>query len=167
MPSVTQTKSNMLEKLAWAERSLARMDQAKQASDNTAVQDHFWSLLHACHLIWFYLGEFLQSRGDPKGAAKRLLEQWQTKNLSNAEQSTWALLVALRTEDVHTKPVATGKKKRLVCRDGKLLVSGNIGPCVVTVFVVNYDGKEHDAFHVARTGVGILRRFVEDFDTLV
>jgi hypothetical protein len=173
MPLITdalKTESHMFEKLAWAERCLQRMQDAKARGDTVAVQDHFWSLLHASRLIWFYLGEFVSSRGDPRGTAARLMNDWKSRTLNTTEQEHWGLLADLRTEDVHTKPVTADKQDRtsIAMRGGKILVSPQ-GICMakITKYVVIYDDTEYDAFHIAESGVKLLKRFVADFKSLV
>jgi hypothetical protein len=71
----SRTHRNMTEKLNWADRSCSRMSNAKASGDAEAVQDHFWSFLHASRLIWFYLGEFHANRGDPRGTAAQTMNQ--------------------------------------------------------------------------------------------
>ena len=167
---VTRTHRNMTEKLGWAARSCSRIDDAKTVKDAESVQDHFWSFLHGSRLIWFYLGEFLKNRGDPKETAARIMNGWVGTNLSIGEQKIWKAVAELRTEDVHTKPVETEEKQTvaIASRGGKILArNGKICSVKVVKYVVQFDGDEYDAVTLANQGIKLLQRFVTDFPTLV
>jgi hypothetical protein len=166
MSDVNQTEQNMREKLEWAERSLARMKEAKLKGDDAAVQDHFWSLLHACRLIWFYLGEFVKSSGDPNKTAKKLMDQWQALELTSDEQEIFKVLADLRTEDVHTKPVSTDKQRFPAAQGGQPMARRG-QPCAVARYFVEHNGKRYDAFGVAQEGVRLWTCFVKDFSQIV
>ncbi len=166
---ITRTHQHMSEKLDWAARCVDRMIAAKSTNNAIDVQDHFWSFLHASRLIWFYLGEFHKSRGDASGTAKTTMNTWTSTNLSPAEQRVWDAIANLRTEDVHTRPVATeqSSSRALVRRGGKLL-RRNGKLCVTKIIKYNVTSgqDDFDAIDLANRGVGLLRRFVSDFSRL-
>jgi hypothetical protein len=146
------------------------MNDAKSAKDAESLQDHFWSFLHASRLIWFYLGEFLQSRGDPKGTAALIMNGWVAKNLSADEKKVWEAIARMRTEDVHAQPVETEEKRKtaLATRGGKLLTrNGKLCTVTTVKYVVKFDGDEFEAVSLSGQGIMLLKRFVKDFPVLV
>ena len=173
MPSTadtTRTQRNMIEKLDWADRSVSRMNDAISEEDAVAVQDHFWSFLHASHLIWFYFNNFLKNRGDLKKTGVRIMKNWAASHLSASEQKAWTAIADLRNGDVHVQPVETEEQETtgLAVRDGKLLArDGKLCTVTIVTYEVSFDGNEFEAIDLATEGVELLRRFVADFPKLV
>jgi hypothetical protein len=94
---------NMNAKLAWMQRSRARMQAGE--SDTIEVQDHFLSYVHASQLNWHYFGACCAGIGLPKKEPERLVRKWLENTLSEQELDVWYFLNDLRNEDVHVKPV--------------------------------------------------------------
>ena len=167
---IVRTQQNMTEKLDWAARSVLRMNDAKSKKDAVAVQDHFWSFLHASRLVWFYLGEFIQTRPNFSRTAGEIMDCWTASHLSAPEQTVWGAIADLRTQDVHTRPVETEEQQTtsLAVRDDKLRVrDGKLLAVKIVKYNVSFDGDELDAIDLATKGVGLLRRFIADFPQLV
>lgn len=167
---VGQTQKHMAEKLGWAGRCVERMIAAASSKDETDVQDHFWSFLHASRLVWFYLGEFHHARGDAKGAAKITMKSWTDPNLDSDEKRVWDAIANLRTEDVHTRPVDTVERTEghLVSRNGHLVKrNGHLCKVTATRHIVSDNSTEFDAIDLASRAIKLLTQFVEDFPSLV
>ena len=161
-------RKHMTEKLGWAQRSLERMKSAPK-DDHVAVQDHFWSFLHAAHLVWFYFGRWARSLGKPKGEAKRLVARWQAHHLTPPEATVWDALMGLRSRDAHVEPVATQQRvsNALLVRDRALVVQDRKLVVVQTLrYEVEHNGQRHDAVVLCEQGVVLLRRFISEFETL-
>ena len=160
---MTDSKTNMQEKVDWAARSLDRMRLAKTANSTVDVQDHFWSFLHAAKLVWFYFGGWVKQ--NPTGhSAKARIKPWE-KKLTSDEQDTWATVHKLRDADVHVKPVDANRDRGIAVQDRGLVVSGR-GVVVVERYVVNHDGRQIDAFKLCEDSIPLLCRFVREFETL-
>src|SRR4051794_5631163 len=90
------------EKLGWALRSVQRMREAADRGDHVAVQDDFWSFLHAVHQFWTYFARWANSeRANEKPST--LIESLKTNVLSSVERATWDRLSTMRNEDVHVQ----------------------------------------------------------------
>lgn len=166
-----ETRLNMQEKLACAERSLTRMTKAI-TDDPISVQDHFWSFLHAIHLIWFYFGFWVKNSGQMKNS-KQLIEKWKACRLPEEDQCVWNTLGNLRDEDAHVKPVVakTPKGSRPLFDDktGRPLFSDKSGKMLCSEskpFRVIQDGKEHGLLTLCQNGLAVFQKFVSEFDRI-
>ena len=159
-----QTLRHIAEKVDWAERSFARLEQAANQKDATAVQDHFWSFLHASQLLWFYVGRYFSSLGNAAGNAKTFVQNWVTNSLDANEQLLWHGINELRTSDVHVEPVVTEEKSetRLLVRDGKLLMrDGKLLMRTRTQYFVSIQGTPHEVPAIVKKWIVLARRMIE------
>ncbi len=169
MPDITGTiRLSMAEKLAWAQRSL---DGMKAAKDGNAVlvQDHFWTFLHASHLLWFYFGKWVRESGAKKTAAN-LLKEWQDRRLTPDELAAWDSLASLRNEDVHVQPVMAEKPRGagiMVSKEGKIMVCKHgIMVSKEKPYRVKQGGVELELFALCEAGMRALCKFVDEFDKI-
>ena len=159
----------MLEKLAWAERCVSRMKLAAK-DDAEETQDHFWSFLHASHLIWFYFGRCAVEVGHGKKEAQRLVDSWKASAISDDEAEAWNTIQALRTEDAHTQPVATDRHqvKALMIRNKKMMIrNGRMMVRHSTRYFVGHKNQRFDALRLSVISLRVLRKFVNQFDSLL
>ena len=163
---LAKTLRNIAEKVDWAERSLARLEEAAIQKDAVAVQDHFWSFLHALQLMWFYIERYFSSIGSSGGSSKTFVQNWITNTLDTDEQLLWRSINELRTSDVHVGPVVTEEKTeaQLLARDGKLLIrDGKLLARTRTQYVVTIQGSAYECQEIARRWISLARRMVEYF----
>lgn len=162
------TRLNMQEKLAWAERSFKRLVEDATLNPDS-VQDHFWSMLHAVHLLWFYFGRWVKI--DRAGAsAQHLIKMWKRNRLTVSELQAWDCLGSLRDFDAHVQPVVPKKPEgsHLLCdrKTGRLLCSAKTGRLLCSKskpFRVVQDGLEVDLLPLCENGLAAYRKLVQEF----
>ena len=166
-----ETRANMQEKYAWAVRSANRMEEAYQDGP-ASVQDHFWSFLHGVHLIWFYFGRWVKHER-PGAKAQSLVEQWKTRNLSQAERAAWDQIEKLRNEDAHVQPIQARKPEggHLLksARTGHLLKSAKTGHLLRSKrksYRVIQGGTEVELLPLCKAGIRAFEKFVDTFDSV-
>ena len=152
------------EKVDWAERSLARLEHALNQKDAIALQDHFWSFLHASQLLWFYVSRYFTAIGSSGGSAKSFVQNWVTNCLDDNEQIVWKGINELRAFDVHVEPVVTEQKMetrvivsdaKVLMRDGKILVRQR------TQYFVELQGTRYECQELAKQWIRLARRMIE------
>jgi hypothetical protein len=161
---LAKTLDDITEKLSWAERSVQRLSDATKEKDAIAVQDHFWSFLHASQLLWFYIGRYFESNGYNAGSARAFVQNWVMKELDSTQASLWSVVNSLRSADVHVEPVVTTPKTetRLFAREGKLLVrDGKLLVRTDTNYFVSFQGVQYECQSAARDWIVLARRLME------
>jgi hypothetical protein len=160
-----EIRANMKEKLAWAERSLARMQSARE-TDPVAVQDHFWSFVHAVHLFWNYFSRWAKKER-PTGP-RLLIEQIKTKHLNPPEVRAWDQLGKIRNDDTHVKPVFTAKPLSGgigISNKGIMIGKGGIMVFADKPYRVIHKDAEFELFPLCENGISAFRKLIDHFET--
>jgi hypothetical protein len=156
----------MEEKLAWMRRSADRIMKAGKNDDE--VQDNFLSFVHASHLLWFYFGQW--AADVRAGSSAKTLVQNFVSTLEDRSAEVWRCLDALRTEDVHTRPVQVADQgpKFLLAAPGKALLAapGRLLLAQQYRYVVSWGSKEYYVNELCERGLSVKEQFKDRFDTL-
>jgi hypothetical protein len=166
-----QTVAHISEKLDWAIRSLARIQQS--GHDRLLIQDNFWSFLTAFKQSWFYyfhlvadLNPHLTSKQRNKLGIE-IIEKWKEKKLNPEEQTCWNVLQALRDFDTHSQPLLPTVEERegiLANELGQLLMADDntvLSLGTMTFYFIRYEGQEYQVINLANNGISALRKLLQ------
>lgn len=165
MTTTEVTRQNMLEKLAWMNRSMERMQVS--LANPTEVQDHFLSFIHASHLLFFYFCDWVKA-ADKTDSAKTLVRRY-VASLLPKEAAIWKCLEKLRTEDVHINPVniANVEIPGAVMLDGYgILIDEKQLLVGAYRYVVMCAGTCVDVLEICEIGLEVKNRFCKEFDSI-